>query len=137
MDTDHQPGFMMIKEAVAEYGVSRAKIHRLIRRGRLTAMEDPRDERVKLLRKEDLEALFELGAEERSQMRYDTEQATGRITPEGAAKMDAVRERIAASGVRLPDSTRIIREERDRRSRYLYEAATGIGAGQGEENAPQ
>ena len=134
---------MMIKEATATYGVSRAKIHRLISRGRLTAMEDPRDERVKLLSKEDLDALFQLGAEERSQVRYGTEQqvnyvteqAVGRITPDGAARMDAVRERIAASGVKLPDSTRIIREERDRRSQYLYETAAGIDAGPGDESA--
>ena len=132
-----QSGYMMIKEAVAEYGVSRAKIHRLIRRGRLTAMEDPRDERVKLLRKKDLEALFQLGAEERSQVGYETGQATGRVTPEASARMDAVRERIVASGVRLPDSTGIIREERDRRSRYLHEAATAFNTRQGEERALQ
>ena len=129
--------FMMIKEATATYGVSRAKIHRLISRGRLTAMDDPRDERVKLLRREDLEALFQLGAEERNPAKYDTEQAAGRITSERAARMDTVRERIAASGVKLPDSTMIIREERDRRSHYLHETATGIDAERSDESAPR
>ena len=128
---------MIIKEATATYGVSRAKIHRLISRGRLTAMDDPRDERVKLLRKEDLEALFQLGAEERSPVECDTEQAVGRVTSERAARMDTVRERIAASGVKLPDSTMIIREERDRRSQHLYETATGIDTERSEENAPR
>ena len=117
-------GFMMIKEAAATYSVSRAKIHRLISRGRLTAVDDPRDERVKLLRKEELDALFELYGKEANEMRYDTAEAVGRITPEVAARMDAVRERIAASGARLPDSTRIIREERDKRSGRLYAVAT-------------
>ena len=116
---------MMIKEAAATYSVSRAKIHRLISRGRLTAVEDPRDERVKLLRKEELDALFQLHAEEGNEVGYDAEQAIGRITPEVAARMDAVRERIAASGIRLPDSTGIIREERDRRSRHLYDVSSG------------
>ena len=118
-------GFMMIREAAATYSVSRAKINRLISRGRLTAIQDPRDDRVKLLRKEELDALFELYGEEASEMRYDTAEATGRITPEVAARMDAVRERIAAGGVKLTDSTGIIREERDKRSRHLYAVATG------------
>ena len=126
-------GFMMIKEAAATYSVSRAKIHRLIKHGRLTAIEDPRDERVKLLRKEELDALFQLYTEEANEVRYDTAQAIGRITPEVAAGMDAVRERIAASGVRLPDSTGIIREERDKRSRHLYEVAAGINTRPDEE----
>ena len=125
-DTLKRDGFMMIKEAAATYSVSRAKIHRLISRGRLTAVEDPRDERVKLLRREELDTLFQLHAEEGNEVGYDTEQAIGRITPEIAARMDAVRERIAASGIRLPDSTGIIREERDKRSRHLYAVATGM-----------
>ena len=128
---------MMIREAAATYSVSRAKIHRLISRGRLTAVEDPRDERVKLLRKEELDALFELYGEEASEMRYDTAEATGRITPEVAARMDAVRERIAASGPMLPDSTGIIREERDKRSRHLYEVATGIDTEPSQETTPR
>ena len=127
---------MMIREAAATYSVSRAKIHRLISRGRLTAVEDPRDERVKLLRKEELEALFELYGDEASEMRYDTTEATGRITPEVAARMDAVRERIAASGAMLPDSTGIIRKERDKRSRHLYEVATGIDTESSQETTP-
>lgn len=128
---------MMIREAAATYSVSRAKIHRLISRGRLTAVEDPRDERVKLLRKEELDALFQLEPEERSEMRYGAEQATGGITPEIAARMDAIRERIAASGAILPDSTGIIREERDKRSRHLYEVAIGIDTEPNQETAPR
>ena len=130
-------GFMMIKEAAATYSVSRAKINRLIKSGRLAAIEDPRDERVKLLRTEELDALFQLHAEEGDQVGYYAHQAIGRITPEVAARMDAVRERIAAGGVRLPDSTGIIREERDRRSRHLYEVAASIDASPDGETTPQ
>lgn len=130
-------GFMMIKEAASAYSVSRAKIHRLIARGRLTAVKDPRDERVKLLRREELDSLFRLDAEEGSAVRHHAKQAAGGITPEIAARMDAVRERIAASGAMLPDSTGIIREERDRRSRHLHEVATATDTEPIQETTPR
>lgn len=128
---------MMIREAAATYRVSRAKIHRLISRGRLTATDDPRDERVKLLRKEELDALFQLYEEEAKEMRDNIVEVVGRITPEVAARMDAVRERIAGGGAMLPDSTGIIREERDKRSRHLYEVATGIDTESSQETTPR
>jgi excisionase family DNA binding protein len=125
-----QSRYMMIKEAAATYGVSRAKIHRLIKQGRIEATGDPRDERVKLLRKEELDSLFLTDTEEENEVSYYTEAKTektvGRITAAMAARMDAIRERIAARGVIVSDSAEIIREEREKRSRHLYELALGI-----------
>ena len=121
----------MIKEAAATYGVSRAKIHRLIKQGRIEATGDPRDERVKLLRKEELDSLFLTDTEGGRKVRYETvadrEQPDGRITPEMAARMDAVRERVfRRHGTLFPDSAEIIREEREKRSQQVYEAALGV-----------
>ena len=116
---------MMIKEAAATYSVSRAKIHRLIKQGRLEATQDPRDERVKLLRKEELDSLFQLGTEEGYQVKYETNEAIGRMTAEMGARMDAIRERTAARGVVFSDSTVIIREEREKRSQHLYDVTLG------------
>ncbi|MDA1348149.1 MAG: helix-turn-helix domain-containing protein [Chloroflexi bacterium] len=125
-----RPGYVMIKEAAAIYSVSRAKLHRLIKQGRIEATRDPRDERVKLLRKEELDSLFLTGTGEENEVSYyteaNTEKTVGRITAAMAARMDAIRERIAARGVIVRDSAEIIREEREKRSRHLYEVATGI-----------
>ena len=117
---------MMIKEAATAYRVSRAKLHRLVKQGRLEATVDPRDERVKLLRKEELDSLFLTDIEGGNEVRYYTEEPVGRITAEMAARMDAIRERIAARGIKVRDSAEIIREEREKRSRHLYEVALGI-----------
>ena len=125
-----RPGYMMIKEAAATYSVSRAKLHRLIKQGRIKATGDPRDERVKLLRKKELDSLFLTDTEEENEVSYYTEAKTektvGRITAAMAARMDAIRERIAARGVIVSDSAEIIREERGKRSRHLYKLALGM-----------
>ena len=123
-------GYMMIKEATVAYGVSRAKLHRLVQQGRLETSKDPRDERVTLIRTEELEALFQFPEEEAGEMRYETgtknaEQGAGRITAELMARMDAIRERIAARGRTLKDSAEIIREEREKRARQIDQAAFG------------
>ena len=47
--------YLRVKDAAQHLGVSRAKIWRLLKDGRLKAFKDPRDERVTLVRKEDLE----------------------------------------------------------------------------------
>ena len=47
--------YLKMKEAAEYLGVSRVKIWRLIRDGRLKAYTDPRDERTTLVKKEDLE----------------------------------------------------------------------------------
>jgi hypothetical protein len=88
-----RPGYLMIKEAAARYDVSRAKLHRLIGLGRLRTVKDPRDERVTLLRTEELEKLFRFGREEETPMEYGTattheEHVPGRLTAELRAKMD-------------------------------------------------
>ena len=124
-----RPGYMMIKAAAVRYSVSRAKLHRLVQLGRLRTAKDPRDERVTLLRTEDVEALFRFTGEEVPEMRYETgntgEAAAGRITTELAASMDALRNRISG-GRRLPqDSVEIIRKERDKRTQQIEEAIFG------------
>ena len=125
-----RPGYLMIKEAAARYSVSRAKLHRLIGLGRLRTVKDPRDERVKLLRTEELDEVFRFGREEASPMEYRTvatreELVPGRLTAELRAKMDELRWRIS-KGRKLPtDSVDIIREEREKRTRQVYRAAFG------------
>ena len=122
-------GYLSIKEAAVQYEVSRAKLHRLIGLGRLRSSKDPRDERVTLLRLEELESLFKFPKEEESDMGYETKeadagQAAGRLTAELLAEIDAFRARVSR-GRKLSDSTEIIREGREQRSRQVYEAAFG------------
>ena len=125
-----RPGYMMIKEAAVHYGVSRAKLHRLIQLGRLRTTKDPRDERATLLRTEDVEAIFRFPAEEAEEMVYKTEVAkweepTGRITKDWCDRVDAFRMRISR-GRRLPqDSAEIIRGEREKRGGEVYQAVFG------------
>ena len=125
-----RPGYMMIKEAAVQYGVSRAKLHRLVRLGRLRTTKDPRDERVTLLRTEDVEALFKFPQQEADEMVYKTEaddnaESHGKMTAELAARMDAVRIRIAQDRRLSGDSVDIIREERERRSHEIDGAGVG------------
>ena len=124
-----RPGYLMIKEAAARYDVSRAKLHRLIGLGRLHTVKDPRDERVTLLRTEELEQVFSFGPEEASPMEHRTaaheERVTGRLTAELIAKMDDLRWRISKGRKSSSDSVDIIREEREKRSRQVYRAAFG------------
>jgi hypothetical protein len=121
-----RPGYMMIKEAAVRYGGSRAKLHRLVQVGRLRTAKDPRDERITLLETEDVEALFRFPGEEVAEMRYGTGStggaAAGRLTAELAARMDAVRTRVAR-GRRFTDSVNIIREEREKRTRQIEQEA--------------
>ena len=119
--------YLTIKEAAVEYEVSRAKLHRLIQGGRLQPAKDPRDERVTLLRTQDLNSLFRFPQEEAPFMGYETNSideiaATGRLTAELRERVDALRARIGKSGY---DSTAIIREERDRRDRQIGRAVFG------------
>ena len=124
---------MSIKEAAARYDVSRAKIHRLVQTGSLQTSHDPRDERVTLLRTEDLETLFRFPRYEVADMRHGIDTASmeataGRLTAAKRTRIDALRMR-AARGRRLTtDSAGIIREERNKRSRQLYRAALGATA---------
>lgn len=130
-DHRHQ-GFLTIKEAAVQYEVSRAKVHRLIRAGRLHAREDPRDRRVTLLRQDDLDRLFDISENAtRDDMTYETMRtvttmSTGRLTSEMRARVDALRGRMAERGTaRAIDSAAIIRAERDRRSAELGDAVMG------------
>ena len=117
----------MIKEAAAQYRVSRAKLHRLIQAGRLKATTDPRDERVALLRTDELKRLFSLPLEEEeSEMGYRTdarEYRAGNLTAELCARMDTLRGSVFKRQELKDDSTEIIREERQRRARQLFGAA--------------
>jgi hypothetical protein len=122
---------MYIKEAAARYEVSRAKLHRLVKLGRLQTFKDPRDERATLLRVQDLETLFRFPQEEVEDMGFRTgatadERSAGRLTPELCARMDAMRERIS-KGRTFPDSAEIIRKERDKRTLQIEQAAHGVG----------
>ena len=122
-------GYLSVKEAAVHYEVSRAKLHRLIQFGRLQTEKDPRDERVTLLRAEELEALFRFPSEEDvEEMSYDTRttndgEVAGRLTAELRAKVDALRKRAAGGRTLAGESAAIIREERERRGRQLYDTA--------------
>ncbi len=131
-----RPGYMNVKEAARHYGVSRAKLHRLIRQGRLRTAKDPRDERVTLLRTEDLEALFKFHQESVSRgagqkgegpATQPPARRPGQITQELVDRLNALRKRIAAEmgGIQDQDSVEILREQRELRSKQLYEAAFG------------
>ena len=126
-----RPGYMMIKEAAVRYGVSRAKLHRLIQLGRLRTAKDPRDERVTLVQTEDVEALFRFPREEEvgdmgyRTGTYDTSEPAGRLTPELTARMDALRMRVSGGRTFPDDSAEIIREERERRNREIERAVSG------------
>ena len=110
-------GYMMIKEVAAKYNVSRAKLHRLVRLGKLQTAKDPRDERITLLREDEVDALFRFPEGEATHMvdRGEVGESYGRVTAELAARMDEVRARIARGGSLSRDSVDIIREERERR----------------------
>ena len=125
-------GYMSIKEAAADYEVSRSKLHRLIQLGRLRTSGDPRDERVTLLRTEDLEKQFQFPIEDIVEIQYRTRKVeapmpAGRITEEWCSRADTLRMRMRISGGRrLPgDSAEIIRQERLRRDRAVDHATFG------------
>jgi len=97
-------GYMSVKEAAATYEVSRAKLHRLVQVGKLQTAKDPRDERVTLLRTDELETLFQLPPHESNDMEYETTDrrtmaAAGRLTNGLRARIDAVRTRVGGGGL--------------------------------------
>lgn len=101
--------YLRINEAAARYHVSRVKLWRLIQSGRLTATKDPRDERAKLVREEDVARILTPADQE----------APPGLTPERVAQMDAFVERVF-HGRKVPgDSTELIRRERVKRTRHL------------------
>ena len=51
-----EEGYLTLIEAAEVAGVSRAKLWRMVKAGRLPAYEDPRDARVKLIKRAELEA---------------------------------------------------------------------------------
>ncbi len=116
--------YKTIREAAVEYRVSRSKVHRLVKKGVVRTTRDPRDQRATMVDMDDLSKVF--GERDDSTMiRYDATD-TGRLTVERMAEMDTIRERIAAEYGVASDSTEIIREEREKRSRYLDEVSRGI-----------
>ena len=127
----NRPGYIMIREAAARYGVSRAKLHRLVQLRRLKASKDPRDERVTLVRTEDLDQLFRFPLEDNEETMYSTdkssEASTGHLTAELCARMDSLRRRVSAGKRFTTESAEIIREEREKRTRQLYDAISGDG----------
>ena len=52
--------YVRLTDAATEFGVSRNKLRLLARGGRLTTYEDPKDERVTLLDRHELEELFQV-----------------------------------------------------------------------------
>ena len=125
-----RPGYLNIKEAAVRYQVSRTKLHRLVKTGRVRSGKDPRDERATLLRAEDLEALFRFPHEGPGEMWYktgtdDEEIVVGRVTAEACARMDAVRTRIAATYAGRGDIVETIRAEREKRTVQVMEAVSG------------
>ena len=123
-------GYLSIREAAVRYEVSRAKLHRLVQLGRLQATKDPRDERVTLLKTEDLESLFQFPLYKVEDMEYraGTQKATesaGRLTAELRDRINGVRGRIAAGGGIAQDSVEIIRQEREKRGQQIDTAAFG------------
>ena len=118
-----QKGYLNIKEAAAQYEVSRAKLHRMIRDGRLAAIKDSHDERATLVRVDELEELFHLppeGAMYRED-RSIVSSGVGVLTAERAARMDDLRDRIARRVGLVEDSVDVIRRERERRGAELAE----------------
>ena len=107
--------YRSIKEAAVAYQVSRTKIHRLVKSGVVRATKDPRDERVTLVNLDDLDTRF-LG--ENAMEMMSMANVVGFATMEKLNTMTAIRERSAVYGIRS-DSTEILRQERDTRSREL------------------
>jgi len=107
--------YLRINEAAARYHVSRVKLWRLIQSGRLTATKDPRDERAKLVREEDVARILTPA----------DEGPVGRLTPERVARMDEFVARVFGGKTIAGDSTELVREEREKRSRQVMEAIRG------------
>ena len=106
--------YLSIREASVAYEVSRTKIHRLVRNGVVRAAKDPRDDRVTLVNIEDLDTRFH--GENVMEIR-DTANVVGIATASKLDRMNGIRERSAVYGVGS-DSTEILREQREARSRF-------------------
>ncbi len=133
------PGYLNVKEAARRYGVSRAKLHRLIRLGRLPTTKDPRDKCATLVCAENLDKLFRFPEAQGLEKAEPVEVQAGgglamaeeyrvtpdRVTSERWARIVAVRLRIATDRQVLGDSTEILMEERELRSRELDQADDG------------
>ena len=118
--------YLNIKEASVLYEVSRAKLHRLIRSGRLHTETDPRDERATLLSAEELETLFQVRREDdMDTSTYVTSgglgmnYGAGRLTADARARVDALRMRVSGGRRVAGDSVDILREAREHRSAQL------------------
>ena len=122
-------GYLIIKEAAVRYDTSRGKLHRLVKQGRVRTAKDPRDERATLLRTDDLDNVFEFPRKRAEDMTYNTRQpdrivATG-LTRELSDQLDALRMRISRGKRSSVDSTDVIREEREKRSRHIDRVIRG------------
>ncbi len=120
-----RPGYMNVKEAAQHYGVSRAKLHRLIRQGRLRTARDPRDERVTLLRVDEMDRLFRFSPADNGSGQQRSAQPSGIITQEWCDRVDALRKRVFGGRKLSEDSADIIRRERQKRTRQIERAAFG------------
>ena len=127
-----RPGYMSINEAAAFYGVSRAKLHRLIRFGQLSTQKDPLDNRVTLLIDAELKAIFQFPGncfrdlKKSTDKPVDKERMSGTLTHILRAEVDLLRERLMDSmdeGV----GNIIVRgdDAGSRRERHRYEATFG------------
>jgi hypothetical protein len=119
--------YLNIRDAALKYEVSRSKLHRMVRSGRLHVQTDPRDGRATLLSSAELEALFSIPGETDVNTDSDTFAAAksqaqkGYLTTEARARIDALRFR-ATGGKRLSvDSADIVRQSRDARTRETSE----------------
>ena len=119
--------YLNIREASVLYDISRAKLHRLIRSGRLRTETDPRDERATLLSAEELEALFQIRREDDMDTSkyaksggFGMNYGAGRLTGDARVRVDALRMRVSGGKRVVGDSVDILREARDERSAQLY-----------------
>ncbi len=125
-------GYISITGAARKYGVSRAKVARLIEKESLPTERDPRDARARVVREADIARLLGVpveygqGAPAAGEVRDRGALAvadryiagTGRLTARQRAQVDALRARFAR-GRGGEDSVDVIRRERDRRARAL------------------
>ena len=114
--------YLSIKEAAVAYRVSRTKIHRLVKSGAVRSSRDPRDDRITLVRVDDLDSRF------RGDTVMDINSAaySGIATADRLNRMNAIRASGGVAGVGS-DSTEILRAQRDARSRELDMRSTGAG----------
>ena len=124
-------GYMSVNEAAVFYGVSRAKLHRLIRFGRLTTEKDPRDHRVTLLISNELEAIFQFPANNILDTKKlpsdlaDSENISGILTPTLRAEIDSLRKRLLDRVKQSVGNVIVGREAENARGLHLYETVFG------------